>query len=123
MSQPETGPVDEEVVATWAKIPADDARRPELHGTCLAVNDVVRSLPVAELTGTDPDTGDPVVEDWPARVVEGANMLVKRMWRRRDTPAGVQQIGDDGSALYVARSDPDVSFYLQLGAYEKPSVG
>jgi hypothetical protein len=86
----------------------------DLVATVAGVNGVVRGLPVAQLTGDD-------VEDWPPQVVLGATMLVKRFWRRRDTPAGVNLATDDGAVIAFARSDPDAAMLLQLGAYEKPN--
>lgn len=113
MSQPTTGPVIITAgLAAWANVPEDDA---DLVATVDAVNGLVAGLPVAVLS--DPD----IVEDWPAQVVQGGTMLFKRFWRRRDTPAGVALATDDGSVLAFARSDPDVSMMLQLGAYEKPN--
>ena len=115
MTAPETGPADLDVIAQWAGVGEEDPRRPDLVQTVAGVNAFVASLPSAQLTDPDP-------EPWPESVVTGATMLAKRFWRRRDTPAGVTQIGDDGAVLNVARSDPDVAMVLGLGAYERPGV-
>lgn len=113
MSQPTTGPVIITAeLASWAGVAQDDE---DLVSTVAGVNGVVRGLPVAQLV--DPDEA----EAWPDQVTLGAVMLFKRFWRRRDTPAGVALATDDGSVLAFARSDPDVSMMLQLGAYEKPN--
>lgn len=65
------------------------------------------------------------LDDWStlADVTEGANMLVARLFRRKNSPAGVETIGPDGSAAYVARNDPDVSMLLQLGTWRGPQLG
>jgi hypothetical protein len=122
MTQPVDGPAElTAALAAFAGVtiptPPDEGS-PEfqdLDVTVAAVNSVVRGLPIAQLS--DPDT----VEDWPARVLLGSTMLVKRFWRRRDTPGGVALISDDGAVLAFARSDPDVALMLELGAYEKPN--
>lgn len=79
-----------------------------------AVNDLVRGLPIAETARG--------LEDWPARIVLGANMLAARLNRRRSSPDGIASFGDMGG-VYVQRNDPDVAMLLQLGAYRKPQVG
>lgn len=121
MTQPVDGPAEiDAALARFADvtIPVDDAEPSdayvELVGIVAGVNGFVRDLPVAQLTGEDP-------EPWPAPVILGATMLVRRYWRRRDTPTGVALATDDGAVLAFARSDPDVSMMLQLGAYEKPN--
>lgn len=59
---------------------------------------------------------------WPSHRVLGAVMLAARLFRRRNSPDGVANIGDLG-AVYVQRTDPDVALLLSLGAYERPAVG
>lgn len=115
MTQPVTGPIDVDVIVAWAKIGDDTAKRDELDLIIAATNAVVRDLPVAQLAGVDP-------EPWSDRVIAGATMLCKRLWRRRNTPDGVQQVNDDGSVTYVARNDPDIALLLELGAYRKPAA-
>lgn len=85
----------------------------QLARVVAAVNSRVRVLPVAQL----PDDAT----EWPAHVERGANMLAARLFRRRNTPTGVEAIGDTG--LYVRRNDPDIALLLQLGDYAKPAVG
>lgn len=89
------------------------------HDTALtrivdAVNGSVRKFPVCQKSiGAD---------EFPADVVEGANMLAVRLWRRKDTPGGVEVYGDFGIA-YVRKLDPDVAMLLELGDWSKPAVG
>lgn len=55
-----------------------------------------------DATGWDPDTA------------LGGIMLAARIYRRRNTPSGVEAFGDVSTA-YVARNDPDVSRLLRIG--------
>jgi hypothetical protein len=59
---------------------------------------------------------------WRPRYVLGATMLAGRLWRRRNSPAGVESFAGD-AAVYVQRNDPDVAMLLELGAYTRPGVG
>lgn len=112
MAQPSDGPAALDQVKADLSLSGthdDDA----LTSVIAAVNSRVRGLPVAQL----PDTAT----EWPAHVERGANMLAARLFRRRNTPSGVEAFGDVG--VYVRRNDPDVAMLLQLGDYAKPSVG
>lgn len=60
--------------------------------------------------------------EWDDAVLQGARMLTARLWRRRQSPAGVESVGDLG-AVYVQRRDPDVALLLGLGSYRPPLVG
>ncbi len=60
--------------------------------------------------------------EWDARHRHGAAMLAVRLYRRKDSPAGVLPFGAEGAA-YVQRTDPDVALLLELGAYAPPRVG
>lgn len=81
-----------------------------------AVNRLVRSWPCAE-----PAVG---AEDWSGvpEVVDGAEDLATRWFRRKGSPAGVESIGTLG-AVYVMRNDPDIAMKLGLGTYEGPVIG
>lgn len=123
MTQPATpapevieGPATLADVAAWLDQLDDDgqpAPRAQLGPVVSAVNVWVRRLP----TGTPAEAGG-----WDADVVLGATMLAGRLWRRRDSPAGVETFAGDG-AVYVQRTDPDVAMLLQLGAYAQPRIG
>jgi len=117
MTQPDDGPADFTRVRESLGIPstAQGADIDDLTDAVAAVNALVRQLPVAELTGSGP-------EPWPATVTLGAQMLAKRLFRRRNTVSGVETFGDQG-AVYVQRNDPDIAQLLQLGPYKKPMVG
>jgi hypothetical protein len=93
---------------------SDDDRLQELVD---ATNGRVRGWNVARLSltyGTPP----PV---WPPDVVLGTTMLAARLWRRKDSPAGVEPMGD--AFAFVAKSDPDISMMLRIGAWAGPGVG
>lgn len=61
-------------------------------------------------------------EVWPEYWHQGAKMLAQRVYRRRDSPAGVEAMGELGP-VYVSRNDPDLAQLLELGRYAKPVVG
>lgn len=65
--------------------------------------------------------GDTVAE-WEDDVIIGATMLAARLWRRRNSPAGVESFGELGP-IYVQRNDPDIALLLGLGNYQRPAVG
>jgi hypothetical protein len=57
--------------------------------------------------------GDPpALVDTPD-VVDGTIKLAARLYRRRNTPSGIEAFGDAGLA-YVARQDPEVAMLLRL---------
>jgi hypothetical protein len=58
---------------------------------------------------------------WPADVTQGAVMLAARLYRRRNTPSGVEPFTD--GAVYLPRRDADVDLLLHLGYYAPPRVG
>lgn len=59
---------------------------------------------------------------WAPHQVEGAVMLAARVYRRRNSPSGVESLGELGP-VYVSRNDPDIAALLGLGAYERPTIG
>lgn len=52
-------------------------------------------------------------------VHDGTVKLAARLYRRRNTPSGIEAFGDAGAA-YVARGDPEVRMLLRLAT---PRVG
>lgn len=52
----------------------------------------------------------------------GALMLAARVFRRRNSPAGVESLGEMGP-VYVARRDPDLAMLLGLDTWAMPKVG
>lgn len=66
--------------------------------------------------------GPPPAAGWATRHQHGATMLAARIYRRRNSPAGVESFGELGP-IYVQRNDPDVAQLLDLGTYTRPAVG
>lgn len=92
----------------------DTTDDPELGDVVAAVNSLVRGWACsADAQGQ---------EDFPAHVVRGADMMAGRLFRRRESPAGVAAFGDMG-AVYVMRNDPDVAMLLGLGPWSSPRIG
>lgn len=113
---PATGPVDLPTVKAELGYTNVDAQRDaRLQLRVDAVNSWVRQLPVAAdaLTYGSPPPA------WPAYITTGGIMLATRLWRRKDSPSGVEAF-TDGSAFYVQRNDPDVARLLKLTL---PGVG
>lgn len=107
--------------ATLALIRAKLRLRPEdtdadeaLTDHAEAVNYLVRRWPVASQAVDQPE--------WPESITIGAVMLAVRLWRRKDSPAGVETFGQLGGA-YVMRNDPDIAMLLQLGTWQRPGIG
>jgi Phage gp6-like head-tail connector protein len=73
----------------------------------VAATAYVRELP-------DPNT-------WPDDVMLGAVMLAARLYRRRNTPSGVEPFIE--GAVYLPRRDHDVDAMLHQGYYAPPRVG
>lgn len=105
------GPITAAEVREWngASLTADTYADTQLQSVCDAVTDLVVSW-----KGQQPD-------DWPPRWRRGAIMLAARFLRRRNSPSGVEAVGDMGVA-YVSRKDPDVAQLLEIGPYRKPVV-
>lgn len=79
-----------------------------------AVNEQVRTWPVSEQASGE--------DQWPVRIQLGAVMLCARLFRRKNSPAGVESFGSNG-AVYVQRNDPDIAMTLGIGNYSAPQVG
>lgn len=114
---PEGGPATLAGVKLQLKIPAEDTTEDEaLNPVIASVNSTVRGWPCcADAAGDDDWTGAPAV-------VGGATMLAARLYRRRNSPAGVELFTDQGAA-YVMRSDPDIGMLLKLGSWSLPGIG
>lgn len=78
-------------------------------------------LAVSALVSSYHDTPDEG-EDWPENIKLGAVMLAARVYRRRNSPAGVESLGEMGP-VYISRNDPDLAQLLQIGRYAVPRVG
>lgn len=114
---PATGPTSLSAVKTRLRV-KDDDDDDRLQELVDAVNLRVRGWPVAALSlvhGAAPPS-------WPDDVVLGATMLAARLWRRKDSPAGVETVGELGP-VYVQRNDPDIALLLRLGSYGGAGLG
>lgn len=112
---PVGGPTTLPWVKVWLTIKPDDTRSDDvLNMIVAAVNSQVRTWRVSQAA-----VGATV---WPDRIVSGATMLAARLYRRRNSPAGVESFGSDG-AVYVSRTDPDIAQLLGLGTHQPPTVG
>ncbi len=64
------------------------------------------------------------VLDYRPKYQQGATMLAARVYRRRNSPNGVEDYGSDlQGAIYTRSNDPDVAQLLELGRYERPAIG
>lgn len=116
---PATGPATLAAVkAELSYTSVDAARDARLQTRVDAVNAWVRQLPIA----ADAVTYGAPPPAWPPYILLGAQMLTTRLWRRKDSPSGVETFTDQG-AVYVSRNDPDVALLLKLGTYSPPQVG
>lgn len=113
---PADGPATVGGVAAFLRISGaeSDPDTTRLEAVVAAVNVKVREWPCSERS-----VG---AEDFTADVVEGATMLAARVFRRRESPAGVAAFGELGP-VYVMRNDPDVAMLLNLGRWARPRVG
>ncbi|ARB87924.1 hypothetical protein [Corynebacterium diphtheriae] len=98
--------------------------------TQITAEDVEAYLGTRENSPTMSDTVDAAVdlveswkstpqEKWPPRWRRGCIMLAARMDRRRNSPAGVDTMGEIG-VVYVSRKDPDIAQLLEIGDFSKP---
>jgi hypothetical protein len=115
---PSEGPATLEGVRDFLRITdaTDDDR---ITAVVAAVNARVRTWPCCDDSA---DVETPAEAEWTANVVEGATMLSGRLFRRRESPAGVAAFGEMGP-VYVMRNDPDVAMLLSLGTWARPQVG
>ena len=96
-------------VVQWGPLSGVSPSDPALLRVCEAVVAHVATLPVVAEAGADV----------PASATHGALMLAARLYRRRNSPNGLEAFSADG-AVYVSRYDSDVAMLLRLSA---PQVG
>lgn len=119
---PTGGPASLPAVKAQLGIAVDDERDDaRLEPIVDSVNALVRRWPVSEAAVDEADDADPD-RPWPSHIVHGSTMLCARLWRRKDTPGGVEAFTQLGAA-YVMRSDPDVAMLLKLGSWQAPGIG
>jgi hypothetical protein len=114
MPQPADEPTT--TVAVKSQLSITDAADDAAIDRCVAaVNVFVRRTEKARVVGLV----DPAPAAWPADLIQGATMLAARLFRRRNSPSGVEAFAVAGP-VYVRRYDPDVAMLLDLDA---PMVG
>ena len=95
-------------VASWLGIPdPSQDGDPALILAVTAANAVVERY-----TGTDQTDASKAA----------ATMLGARLYRRRNSADGVQQLTPD-AGMRVATSDPDIARLLRIDAFDPPEVG
>lgn len=117
---PTGGPAVPEQVAAYLKVTLATPEFADVEDVCLAVNAMVRTWPCSEPSSA-PDTPE-VDRVWKDRVTRGSLLLAARLYRRKNSPAGVEAFTEAGP-VYVQRNDPDVAMLLNLGAYLLPELG
>lgn len=109
-------------VRAWLRIPATEHADDDLVSACSAAVEpqVERARPDQYTTDPDdPDAGRTYTPD--AEVYQAAVMLAGRLYRRRNSPGGVETFAD--SIAYVSRWDPDIQRALHQGSWGWPGVG
>lgn len=100
-------------VAAWAGITVIGSQEQTILPLIVnAVNVYVDSLPHIDRE----DTGV-----WAATTHLGAILLAARLYRRKNSPGGIESVGD--SMSYIARYDSDISRLLNIDTFRKPVVG
>lgn len=97
-------------VADWLGAPFADA---QLEATTTAVNSYVDGLPSIARTSSG---------EWGPATRLGATMLAARLYKRRNSPNGLESFGEIGST-YVSRYDSDIARLLRLESFKIPRVG
>lgn len=112
--------ITEKQVADWLKLKNAGSGDIHLPVAVAATNSLIGRLPHIDLT-------DSVVEGVPMKVwapttVLAATMFAARLYQRRNSPNGVEAVGEMGTT-YVARYDPDIARMLYLDSFQLPQVG
>lgn len=104
--------ISDQQVADWLGAPvADD----HLKKVVTAVNSYVDALPSIDRTG---DEG----REWAANTTLGAIMLAARLYKRRNSPNGVEAFSEIGTT-YVSRYDSDIARMLHIEQFRRPRIG
>lgn len=114
MTAPAPAWLDVDDVKAYLRI-TDTADDPLLTRACAAVE------PFVQRCRPDRMLGDPPAWQADGEVYQAAVALAARLYRRRNSPGGIEMMTDN--ALYVARFDPDIERALRRGGYAMPGVG
>lgn len=103
-------------VKAWLKL-GDTADDDLITDVVAATTAYVATIPY--VLALDPEVWPPGL--WPSDVTQGAIMLAARLYRRRNTPSGVESFVE--GAVYLPRRDHDVDMLLHQGFYAPKFVG
>lgn len=87
--------------------------------TVLAACVVAANSVVTRYAGEADDQTVPTLDD----AEQAATMLAARLYRRRNSPEGIQGITPEGVAVGIVRSDADIARLLRIDSYTVPEVG
>lgn len=102
------GPVTVELVRSFLGLPEPEGDSAALDLAVSAANAFVKRY-----------KGD--LKEWPPDYRLGAVMQAANLYRRRNTPGGVDTFGETG--VYVRATDTEVERLLRIGRYSPPGVG
>lgn len=100
-------------IKAWLKLPVADVEDDDLL-------DII-AVSVTSLIEDLPDVRRREDLTWSDATHLAALMLGARLYRRRNSPAGVEAFTAQGVA-YVARYDPDIARILRVDGFTKPKV-
>ncbi|MDN5666940.1 MAG: hypothetical protein L0G87_00925 [Renibacterium salmoninarum] len=103
--------IEEKDVTDWLKLKETDS---DVRRVVAAVNAFLSSLPTI---ATTKDADGKTV--WAEQTSLAAVMLAARLYRRRNSPNGVEALTDSG-ASYVSRYDSDISRLLRIDGFTPP---
>lgn len=104
-----------EAAGQWLQLTGDLTGDAVLTSCVKAANSVT-----ARYVGDDlSDQTVPTLDD----AKQAATMLAARLYRRRNSPEGIQGITPEGIAIGIVRSDADIARLLRIDAYTVPQVG
>ena len=109
-----------ESVKSWLRIAGVDTADDDILTECCAA--VEPQVQRARPDMYTPD-GDPPVDVYmpDAEVYKAAGMLAAKLYRRRNSPGGVESFGDN--VLYPARWDREIDLALRSASFRIPTTG
>lgn len=107
-------------VKSWLHLNNQDASDDqEILAVCAQTESYVQTIR-PEWFGFDPDDPDELIYDPDDVTYQGARMYAARLYRRRNSPSGIESFGDATS--FVSRYDPDIDRALQTGSFAGPVI-
>lgn len=104
-----TATLDPQKIATWLGAKSADE---SMQAIAQAVTRYVNSLPSIDL----------VEGVWAETTMLGATMLGARLYKRRNSPNGIEAFAEVGNT-YISRYDSDIARLLHVEAFRKPMIG